>query len=136
LPLPSTKFDDSPTKEKKGLSLTSSSLVLPYASVPTLKEYMWKELTDILQMHSTVPLLGRDISSPAMKKFRCVVHCICTLLSANNMVIRAKIRSDWQHSIHLMDSSEPPACPGEAVTPDEFRRIALTVALAISNPRK
>jgi hypothetical protein len=35
-----------------------------------------------------------------------------------------------------MDSSEPPACPGEVVTPDEFRRIALTVALAISNPRK
>jgi hypothetical protein len=34
-----------------------------------------------------------------------------------------------------MDSSEPPACPG-AVSPDEFRHVALTVALAISNPCK
>jgi hypothetical protein len=35
-----------------------------------------------------------------------------------------------------MDLLETPACPGETVTAAEFRHIALTVALAISNPRE
>jgi hypothetical protein len=33
-----------------------------------------------------------------------------------------------------MDSSGSSACPGEAATVDELHRVALTVALAISNP--
>lgn len=51
-------------------------------TVPTLKEYVWTEMTSILQRHSTVPLLGREISSMAMKKFRCVVFCLGVLLLA------------------------------------------------------
>jgi hypothetical protein len=42
------------------------------STVPTLKEYIWKELTSIIQKHSTVPLSDRDISGSAMKKFRLV----------------------------------------------------------------
>ena len=33
-----------------------------------------------------------------------------------------------------MDSSGFLACPGEVATPEELHRVALTVALAISNP--
>ena len=35
-----------------------------------------------------------------------------------------------------MDESGFPACPGEAATVEELHRVALTVALAISNPCK
>jgi hypothetical protein len=38
-------------------------------------------------------------------------------------------------TITLMDSLDGPHYTGEAVTPKELYRIALTVALAISNPR-
>jgi hypothetical protein len=38
-------------------------------------------------------------------------------------------------TISRMDSSGGPHYPGEAVTPKELYRVALTVALAISNPR-
>jgi hypothetical protein len=50
------------------------------------------------------------------------------------MDFRARIRADWEHFTGLMDSSGFPACPGEAATPKELHRVALTVALAISNP--
>lgn len=39
-------------------------------TVPTLKEFMWKELADVLQINSTGSLTGKDFSSLAMKKFR------------------------------------------------------------------
>jgi hypothetical protein len=68
-------------RKRKGPTLADSSSVSPYASAPTLKEYIWNELTDILQMHTTVPLSDKDIFGPAMKKFRWVVHCLLALLS-------------------------------------------------------
>jgi hypothetical protein len=57
---------------RKSRSSAVSSTIVDYASAPTLKEYIWKELAMILQEHSTVPLLGRDISGPAMKRFKWV----------------------------------------------------------------
>lgn len=39
-------------------------------TVPTLKDYIWKELTGVLRANSTEPLSGKEFSSLAMKKFR------------------------------------------------------------------
>jgi hypothetical protein len=39
-------------------------------TVPTLKDFMWKEYADVLGPNLTVPLAGKDFSSLAMKKFR------------------------------------------------------------------
>jgi len=43
-----------------------SSADMDYASAPILKEYIWKELTTI----STEPLHDKDLSGPAMKRFK------------------------------------------------------------------
>jgi hypothetical protein len=47
---------------------------------------------------------------------------------------RARIQADWQQFLKSSCSSDLPA--GAPVTGEEFRRVALVVALAISNPRK
>jgi hypothetical protein len=52
----------------------------------------------------------------------------------NFIFLRARIREDWQQFIQSVDASEIPT--GGPVTAEEFRRIALVVALAISNPRE
>lgn len=48
--------------------------------------------------------------------------------------LRARIRADWQQFVNSTNSSDIPV--GESVTGSEFHRIALVVALAISNPRQ
>ena len=56
-------------------------------------------------------------------------------LMADCIFLRARIQVDWQQFINsTTNSSDIPA--GESVTGSEFRRIALVVALAISNPRE
>jgi hypothetical protein len=45
-----------------------------------------------------------------------------------------RICSDWEHFTHTMDSSGYSTGLGEAASVDELRRVAFTVALAISNP--
>jgi len=40
------------------------------STVPTLKEFMWKEYANVLGANLTVPLSGKDFNSLAMKKFR------------------------------------------------------------------
>jgi hypothetical protein len=52
----------------------------------------------------------------------------------NFTFLRARIREDWQQFIQSVDASEIPT--GGPVAAEEFRRIALVVALAISNPRE
>jgi hypothetical protein len=56
--------------KRKNRSSTKSSADMDYASAPTLKEYIWKELTTIIQRHSTEPLHDKDLSGPAMKRFK------------------------------------------------------------------
>ena len=46
---------------------------------------------------------------------------------------RAGIRADWQQFLEFSHSSDLPV--GAPVTGEEFRCVALVVALAISNPR-
>lgn len=55
-------------------------------------------------------------------------------LVVNFIFLRARIREDWQQFIQSVDAFEIPT--GGPVTAEEFRRIALVVALAISNPRE
>jgi hypothetical protein len=56
--------------ERKRKRSTSFNL-LPMLTVPTLKEYIWEELTSIIQKHSFTHLQGKDLGGGAMKKFRC-----------------------------------------------------------------
>jgi hypothetical protein len=56
--------------KRKNRSSTKSSADMDYTSAPTLKEYVWKELTTIIQRHSTEPLHDKDLSGPAMKRFK------------------------------------------------------------------
>ena len=53
-------------------------------------------------------------------------------LIAAHTFLRARIRTHWRQIVHLTDSSDPT----DEVTADEFRHVALTIALAISNPRE
>jgi len=39
-------------------------------TVPTLKEHMWNELTEVVKQFSNVPLLQRTAADIALKKFR------------------------------------------------------------------
>ena len=57
----------------------STPIVSITTTVPTLKERVWVELTDILQKYSTVSLSEKDLSSSAMSKFRWV-PCLCGVL--------------------------------------------------------
>jgi hypothetical protein len=51
-------------------------------------------------------------------------------------IFRSRVRIEWQNLVELMDASGSSACPGEAPSLDEYRRVALTVAFALSNPCK
>ena len=55
-------------------------------------------------------------------------------LMVNFIFLRARIQEEWQQFIQSVDDSEIPT--GGPVTAEEFRRIALVVALAISNPHE
>ncbi|KIM71853.1 hypothetical protein PILCRDRAFT_16668 [Piloderma croceum F 1598] len=105
-------------RKRKGPNSISPPAVSIHASVPTLKEHIWAELKSVLYKHFTVPLINKELNGPAMQKFR------------------ARICSDWEHFTGLMDSSGFLACPGKVTTPEELHCVALTVALAISNPYK
>jgi hypothetical protein len=61
-----------PRVHKRKRNRVTDTLADPLAAptVPTLKEFMWKELADVLQINSTGSLTGKDFSSLAMKKFR------------------------------------------------------------------
>ena len=122
-------------RKRKGLGSTGPSSVLIHASAPTLKEHIWSELRSVIYKHSTVPLINKEPNGPAMQTFRWVIQCLCNE-KLTVWVFRAKICTDWEHFTGLMDSSGFPACPGEAATVEELHRVALTVALAISNPCK
>jgi len=50
-------------------------------------------------------------------------------------VISGRILSEWQGSIKEMETLASNSSPLDPVTPQEFRHVALTVAVAISNPR-
>jgi hypothetical protein len=50
----------------------------------------------------------------------------------NFIFLRVRIQEDWQQFIQSVDASEIPT--GGPVTAEEFRCIALVMALAISNP--
>jgi len=54
-------------KRKRSMSFN----LLPILTVPTLKEYIWEELTSIIQKHSFTCLQGKDLGGGAMKKFQC-----------------------------------------------------------------
>ena len=50
--------------------------------------------------------------------------------------ISARILSEWRVCINEMGTSASNMSPSDPVTPRELRRVALTVALAISNSRE
>jgi hypothetical protein len=55
-------------KRNRQTDVPTDPLAVP--TVPTLKEHMWEEYTNVLRANSTGPLTGKDFSSLAMKKFR------------------------------------------------------------------
>ena len=55
-------------KRKKRHDTAASSPV--ELTAPTLKEYMWNQLTEVVNTFSTVPLQQRTHSDVAFKKFR------------------------------------------------------------------
>ena len=127
------QLDDPPKKEKRSkfeqLFTCSDLYICPHS------ERVYLERTDKYPSSALHCALVRERHTwPSHEKVQ-VGGSLPLSFIVSYMVVRAKIRSDWRHSIHLMDSSEPPACPG-AVSLDEFHHVALTVALAISNPRK
>lgn len=48
-------------------------------------------------------------------------------------IFRARVRIEWLDLVELMDAS---GSLGEVGSLDEYRRVALTVAFALSNPCK
>ena len=48
-------------------------------------------------------------------------------------IFRARVQIEWQDLVELMDAS---GSLGEVGSLDEYRRVALTVAFALSNPCK
>jgi len=40
------------------------------STAPTLKEFIWKEMNDIIRLSATESLSGKEFSSLAMKRFR------------------------------------------------------------------
>ena len=103
-------------------------------TAPSLKEYIWNELLLVLRKHSYVSLTGKRPSDMAMGNFRCVTIAIGEI-HVDNPSCRARIWSSLQSHIQMMASAAQP-CPGDPVTDAEFRRVALTVAYAIANPRE
>jgi len=50
--------------------------------------------------------------------------------------VRGRIMSEWQGCIDHMNACTSDVSTSDPATPQELRRVALTVALAISNPRE
>ena len=57
-------------KRKRNGPIDASTGPPVASTVPTLKDYIWKELADVLQANATEPLSGKEFSSMAMKRFR------------------------------------------------------------------
>jgi hypothetical protein len=120
--------------ERKRKRSTSFNL-LPMLTVPTLKEYIWEELTSIIQKHSFTHLQGKDLGGGAMKKFRCGIGWDqLVIYNTGWFIFRVRIRSEWLEVVSAMDSSEHSSQLGQPITKEEYHRIALTIAYAISNP--
>jgi len=47
---------------------SGSDVISLAPTVPTLKQYIWGELTSVIKKHSTVPLNHATINNMAMKK--------------------------------------------------------------------
>ncbi len=104
----------------------------PNHTASTLKEYIWNELLLVLRTHSYVSLSGKRTSDAAMRNFRRVTLANCEL-SVDNTSCRARIWSNLQSHVQMMESAAKPRA-GDPVTSAEFCRVALTVAYALVNP--
>jgi len=54
-------------KRKRDGAIMESPAV---STAPTLKEFIWKEMNDIIRLNATESLSGKEFSSLAMKRFR------------------------------------------------------------------
>jgi len=77
---------------------------------------------------------GKDLGGGAMKKFRCGIGWDqLVIYNTGWFIFRVRIRSEWLEVVSAMDSSEHSSQLGQPITKEEYHRIALTIAYAISN---